>query len=82
MKAYEGTFLKADGSKRKMRFCKITEMPQIFLESKIKNSGSARKLPTGRELVWDLDKASFRVFNHTSVIGTLNTIELDEKELV
>ena len=39
-------------------------------------------LPPGKELVWDLDKANFRVFNHTAVIGSINTIEFDENELI
>jgi hypothetical protein len=82
MNAYEGIFIKKDGSERKMRFCKVPEMPQIFLESKVKNARVSYRLSPGRELVWDLDKKNFRVFNYNALIGPITVVEFDEKELV
>ena len=83
MKAYEGVFVKADGSKRTMRFCKVSEIPKLFLESKVVNGGSkVRNYGDGRELVWDIDKMNFRIFNYNSLVGSLKTIEFDENKLI
>ncbi len=82
MKAYVGTFIKTDGSKRTMRFCKISEMPRVFLESKINNKRKSYNFGEGNELVWDIDKMNFRVFNHKSLISPLEVIEFDENKLI
>ena len=71
--AYIGTFEKQDGEKRSMRFAKIEDLPEDFIECKTKG-GQQRKLPEGKELVWDLDKSEFRVFNWKTVEGEVTQI--------
>ena len=71
--AYVGTFEKKTGEERSMRFVKISDLPEEFMASKTKG-GRQRKLSEGRELVWDLDKAEFRVFNWNTVKGDVTQI--------
>ena len=71
--AYVGTFEKKSGEVRSMRFVKITDLPEEFMSSKTKG-GQQRKLSEGNELVWDLDKKEFRVFNWNTVKGDVTQI--------
>ena len=71
--AYVGTFEKKTGEERSMRFVKVTDLPEEFMTSKIKG-GKQRKLSEGNELVWDLDKREFRVFNWNTVKGDVTQI--------
>ena len=58
--AYIGTFEKKSGEERSMRFVKIDDLPEGFMESQTKG-GQQRKLSEGSELVWDLDKKQLRL---------------------
>ena len=70
---YIGTFEKKDGEERSMRFAKIEDLPEEFIDTKTKG-GKQRKLSEGNELVWDLDKKDFRVFNWSTVKGEVTQI--------
>ena len=71
--AYVGTFEKKTGEERSMRFVKASDLPEEFLASKT-SGGKKRKLSEGNELVWDLDKKQFRVFNWNTVKGDVTQI--------
>ena len=71
--AYVGTFEKKTGEERSMRFVKISDLPEEFMTLKTKG-GKQRKLSEGNELVWDLDKGEFRVFNWNTVKGDVTQI--------
>ncbi len=78
MKAYRGSFEKQDTTIREMTFCRIQEIPQDYIASKIKGTGNPRKLPDDMELVFDLEVDDFRVFNWGTRIGTLKKINLPD----
>lgn len=85
MKANLGTYTKKDGSLRTMRFVKITELSEDFLSSQLKGTGKKRNLVEGHQLVWDLDKKAFRIFNQKTVIGEVKEFDIkniNEFELV
>ncbi len=63
MKVYTGVFIKKNGDARTMRFVRMEDLPKSFLETKVKNKRRASVLSEGKELVWDLDKDNFRVFD-------------------
>jgi hypothetical protein len=69
VKAFSGTFVKNDGTVRTMRFVKITDLPKGFLNENTKGTGKTRNLADGKELVWDIEFHSFRVFNWKTVKG-------------
>lgn len=71
--AYMGTFEKKSGEERSMRFVKVGDLPEEFMVSRTKG-GKQRKLSEGNELVWDLDKKEFRVFNWNTVKGDVTQI--------
>ena len=71
--AYVGTFEKKTGEERSMRFVKVSDLPEEFITSQTKG-GQQRKLSEGNELVWDLDKKQFRVFNWNTVKGNVTQI--------
>jgi len=61
---YSGSFTKRDGSTRAMRFIKENAVPQTL-------RGSGQKpqyLDSKHEVVYDLDKNGWRVFNHDTVV--------------
>ena len=62
-KSYSGTFIKQNGEVRTMNFVRAQDLPSAFLSTQIKGNGAASNLDEGFELVWDLDKKGFRVFN-------------------
>ena len=85
MKANLGTYMKVDGSLRTMRFVKLTELPEDFLSSQFKGTGKPRKLTEGHQLVWDLDKRGFRIFNQKTIVGEVKEFQIksvDEFELI
>ena len=67
---YEGTFKKQDGSLRKMKFIKLSDMPKLFLESKLAGK-KAHALSEGLERVWDLQEQEIRIFNWKTVLGEI-----------
>lgn len=77
MKANLGIFRKKDGSLRTMRFVHIEDLPENFLESQTKGTGKKRALAEGSNLVWDLDKEGFRVFNKNTIIGEVEEFEIE-----
>ncbi len=74
VRVYFGSFEKASGEKRAMKFVRMEDLPTGFLENKTKG-GKSRKLSEGNELVWDLDAKGFRVFNWNTVDGDVSQIE-------
>jgi hypothetical protein len=82
MKAYTGLFVKADGSRRQMRFAKLEDLPPAFLDAKTTGTGQSPQQAPGKELVWDLDAGQFRVFNYNTVQGVVSASEFDENNLV
>ena len=79
-KIYAGMFRKKNNDLRHMTFVKLGDVPDTFLETKIKDKSQDRTMPTGMELVWDLDKGDFRVFNYTAQVGDLREMEMTDEE--
>ena len=79
-KIYAGMFRKKNNDLRHMTFVKLDDLPQTFLETKIKDGSKKRAMPTGMELVWDLDASDFRVFNFSSQVGDLKEMEMSDDE--
>ena len=77
MKAYTGKFIKKDGSERLMQFIKMEDLPDIFIQSRIKTN-KPRLLPEGVELVWDIDKNEFRIFNWNTIIDEIKESTIEE----
>ena len=69
MKAYIGAFAKKNGEIREMKFAKLSDLPKLFLEEKVKGGSKEKKMPTGMEVVWDLDNRAFRVFNWKTAVS-------------
>ena len=86
MRKYTGNFTKADGSARLMLFVRLTDLPDSFLESRIKGTGASearttarqRMLSEGKETVWDLDANNFRVFNWNAVVDDVAEEDMDD----
>ena len=81
MKAHLGTFRKKDGSRRTMRFVTIDNLPKDFFTSQTKGTGKKTNLAEGSNLVWDLDKQGFRVFNKNTIIGELQVFHIEDLSL-
>ena len=65
---YTGTFTKTDGSKRTMNYIQVSDLPSS------KFSESQRKETSGdMRTVWDTDKHSFRTFNRSRIVGSVNS---------
>lgn len=75
MKAYKGVFIKKSGERRAMRFVKLSDLPSNFISSRMKGSGKRMPLTEGSELVWDIDEADFRIFNHNMAVDNLEEFE-------
>lgn len=82
MKSYKAKFVKSNGSLREMNFVKIEDLPTSFLKSKISPDAKDKKFQEGNELVWDLDRSDFRVFNWNRKVGNASEKEVSEKVLV
>ena len=79
-KIYAGMFRKKNEDLRHMTFVKLSDIPETFLETKIKNGSAERAMPKDMELVWDLDKADFRVFNYGAQVGDLREMDMTDEE--
>ena len=62
-------FLKKNGEEREMHFVKLDDLPEDFLKQQLKGSDKKRNLEEGLEVVWDLEKNGFRVFNWNTDMG-------------
>ncbi len=78
MKAYIGTFIKKNGEERTMKFVRLQDLPEKFISSKVKNTGTKRTLREGLELVWDTDQSEFRIFNWSTTRGDIDETEIDD----
>ena len=78
MKGYQARFTKANGDDRHMRFVRVLDLPEGFLDDKVKNTGRPRVLKEGMELVWDVQAQAFRTFNWDTVVGEVQEINLKE----
>tara|TARA_R100000353_G_C6386915_1_gene163607 strand:- start:283 stop:552 length:270 start_codon:yes stop_codon:yes gene_type:complete len=75
MKAYVGTFMKKSGEVRTMTFMKVDDVPEgILPEAK---GGKRPKLQEGMELVWDVENSAYRMFNHKTVVGNIEVVEVN-----
>jgi hypothetical protein len=63
---HTGTFVKQNGQTRTMTFIKGTDVPNTV------SSGTGRTLSEGQELVFDIERNGFRVFNWNTVQGTVS----------
>lgn len=85
MKTYTGTFTKADGSARLMRFIRLTDLPDTFLAERVKGNDPSeartaarqKMLAEGKETVWDLDANNFRVFNWNTAVDDIAEEEIE-----
>ena len=80
MKAHLGTFKKKDGNLRTMRFVTLDNLPEGFFISQTKGTGKKRTLAEGSNLVWDLDRQGFRVFNRNTIIGEIKNFNIESLE--
>ena len=86
MKTYTGTFTKADGSARLMRFVRLADLPDTFLATRVKGNSASeartaarqKMLAEGKETVWDLDANNFRVFNWNAVVDDVAEEDMDD----
>ncbi len=67
---HTGTFTKADGTQRTMRFVKLNDVPTGYRGNA---SGPNFKSPNV-ETVYDVDARGFRSFNHGTVVGSISTV--------
>lgn len=74
--AYIGTFVKKDGTERTMTFCRVKDIPDEYVATKISGEGKPRKLPEGMELVLDLVEDDWRIFNWKTVVGEVSAVKL------
>ena len=68
-----------------MRFVRVSDLPEDFMSSKLKGTGKPRTLTEGYQLVWDLDKKGFRIFNQKTIVGEVKEFQIksvDEFELI
>ena len=80
LKANTGTFKKKDGTLRTMKFVALQDLPDGFFTSQTKGTGKKRNLTEGSNLVWDLDMQGFRVFNKNTIVGELETFNIESLE--
>ena len=79
MKLYTGTFTKKNGDERTMKFVRVQDLPEKFLNSQITGGGTERKLAEGLELVWDVESNGFRIFNWNTATQPLTSTEVNEE---
>ena len=82
MIAYVGSFVKDDGTVRRMYFAKLDDMPAGFLDAKTTGTGRSPTQESGKELVWDLQANNYRVFNYNTQRGEVTPFQYDENNLV
>lgn len=81
MKMYTGTFTKKSGEERTMRFVRLSDLPEQFLNEQVSGTGTARNLSDGLELVWDVENNGFRVFNWNTVTTETNFENVEENTI-
>jgi hypothetical protein len=64
MVIFEATYRKTDGTKRKMKFARLHDLPKSKVDKR-----KTVEYPAGKELVWDVQKNGYRVFDWNTVIG-------------
>jgi hypothetical protein len=64
MVIFEATYRRDDGSKRKIKFARLNDLPKTKVDKR-----KTVEYPVGKELVWDVQKKGYRVFNWNTVIG-------------
>ena len=74
---YTATFVKTNGENREMKFIKLNDLPNNFLDGKIKNKDKQKTLTEGHEVVWDIDKNGFRIFNWNTIVGEAERNEIN-----
>jgi len=62
---YTGTFVKQNGQARTMTFIKSSDIPSNV------TSGQTRNLREGQEVVFDIERGGFRIFNWNTVKGII-----------
>lgn len=67
---FTAKFKKNDGSARNMKFCRLHDLPMA------RSQGERPKLAEGQELVWDLQKNAYRVFNWKTAIGSVKATRI------
>ena len=66
---HTGTFTKADGSQRTMRFVRFSDIPSSYRgDSSPRSNGSI-------ETVYDVDAKGYRTFNNSTVVGSLTSVK-------
>ena len=63
---YTGTFVKQNGETRTMTFIKSSDIPSNV------TTGRSRNLREGQEVVFDIDRGGFRIFNWNTVRGIVS----------
>lgn len=64
---HTGTFTKADGSQRTMRFVRFSDIPASY-------RGDASPRVSGNiETVYDVDAKGYRTFNNGTIVGSLSS---------
>lgn len=64
MVIFEATYRKDDGTKRKIKFARLHDLPKNKVDKR-----NAVEYNAGKELVWDVQKNDYRVFNWNTVVG-------------
>ena len=77
IRAYSAKYVKKSGEERNMNFIRFSDLPESFLNDRIKGTGIEKNLGLGREVVWDLDNQGFRIFNWNTIIG--EAVEREEE---
>ena len=67
---HTGTFTKADGTQRTMRFVKWNDIPMGY-----RCSSYGVNIKSGEiETVYDVDAGAYRSFNHGTIVGSLSSV--------
>lgn len=64
---HTGTFTKADGSQRTMRFVRFNDIPSSYRGNKSPRSVG------DLETVYDVEAQGYRVFNNKTVVGNVSS---------
>jgi len=65
---YTGTFTTKRGVQRTMSFVKLTDLPSSITSMFTRS----RKLQSGFETVYDVDKGAYRTFNYNTMSGNMS----------
>ena len=76
MRAFVGTFTKADGTSRTMYFARLEDLPPGFLDAKTTGTGTSPTQKGNKELVWDLQKKDFECLIFRSPPQLLSTTKI------